>query len=240
MNQEEHDAQAGGSMEPRKLMAQAWGALPGKGGLAVVASRPGLGKTALLVQVAVGDLMEGRKVLHVGIGQNNEHVQSWYDGLFGELCRVSVYEESDRKRMLKARHIRTYGRGGLQAERLRRDLDMLAQDAGFVPDTVILDGLRAQDLSSDEMDSLSLLARERNLELWVAVAVASKEADQDGPEGQMPRAVAALPKHVRDGSLVQVGLEPCSNGVCVLASARSQSETRALFLHPDTLLVSQG
>ena len=240
MNRDEQAAGGGRTEAPRTLMERVWGPVPGKGGLAVVASRPGLGKTALLVQVAVGDLMAGRKVLHVGIGQNTEHVQSWYDGLFEELCRASVYDESDRNRLVETRHIRTYGHGGIDADRLRQDLDMLSRDAGFEPHTVLLDGFRAPDPGPEEMEALSQLASERGFELWVAVAVAvsGSKVSQDETGS---RALAALPAHVVERSRIQVGLEPCSNGVCVIASSESAGDPGTpLYLHPDTMLVSQA
>ena len=238
MNRDEQAAGVGKTEAPRTLMERAWGPVPGKGGLAVVASRPGLGKTALLVQVAVGDLMAGRKVLHVGIGQSIEHVQSWYDGLFEELCRASVYDESDRNRLVETRHIRTYGHGGIDADRLRQDLEMLSRDAGFEPHTVLLDGFRAPDPGPEEIEALSRLASERGLELWVAVAVPGSVVSEDESGS---RALAALPSHVVERSRIQVGLEPCSNGICVIAASGATGDPgKPLYLHPDTMLVSQA
>ncbi len=224
---------------PRMLMEQAWGAGPGKGDCAVVASRPGLGKTALLVQVAMGDLMAGRKVLHVGVGQSTEHVQSWYDGLFDELCRSSVYHDGDHHKLVEMRHIRTYGHGGLRAEHLRHDLDMLASDAGFRPDTVILDGFRAPEPEPDEMKQFVDLADRLGFALWMAVAVAVPSGESV-PKTQVKqsRALEALPAHLAEVTAIRVGLEPCSDGVCVVAVPHSGGGEH-LFLEPDTLLVSR-
>ena len=46
----------------------------GKGNLGVVMARAGVGKTACLVQIALDDLLRGRDVLHVALGQTVEHV----------------------------------------------------------------------------------------------------------------------------------------------------------------------
>src|SRR5215813_14939012 len=81
----------------------------GKGNLGVVMARAGVGKTACLVQIGLDDLMRGRDVLHVALGQSLEHVQSWYDALFDDLAarthledREGVRAQVTRRRIIKA------------------------------------------------------------------------------------------------------------------------------------------
>ena len=57
----------------------------GAGNLGVVVARHGMGKTAFLVDIALDDLMRGRKVLHVTIGRTIEHVREYYEEIFRDL-----------------------------------------------------------------------------------------------------------------------------------------------------------
>src|SRR5512143_625271 len=83
----------------------------GKGNLGVVMARAGVGKTACLVQIGLDDLMRGRDVLHVALGQTLEHVQSWYDALFDDLALRTRLEDKDAVRAQVVRHrvIKAYG-----------------------------------------------------------------------------------------------------------------------------------
>ena len=49
----------------------------GKGNLGVVMSRAGIGKTALLIGIALDDLMRGRQVLHISAKDSVDHVREF-------------------------------------------------------------------------------------------------------------------------------------------------------------------
>jgi len=60
----------------------------GAGNLGVVVARHGVGKTAFLVDIALDDLMRGRRVLHVTIGRTIDHVREYYDEIFHDLAML--------------------------------------------------------------------------------------------------------------------------------------------------------
>src|ERR1700750_1932333 len=82
----------------------------GKGNLGVVMARAGVGKTACLVQIGLDDLMRGKHVLHVALGQDLEHVQSWYDALFDDIAARSGLDDREgvRAQIVKHRVIKTF------------------------------------------------------------------------------------------------------------------------------------
>ncbi|HKA91413.1 MAG TPA: hypothetical protein VKE22_27310 [Haliangiales bacterium] len=114
----------------------------GKGNLGVVMARAGVGKTACLVQIGLDDLMRGRDVLHVALGQTLEHVQSWYDALFDDLAQRTGLEEREVLRAELARHrvIKTYGDHVLPPERLEKAIAMFQEHLGFQPAAILIDG----------------------------------------------------------------------------------------------------
>src|SRR5689334_5964522 len=58
----------------------------GRGNIGVVVARPGVGKTALLVQIALDDLLRDRKVLHLSHEHAVDHVRAYYDEIFHDLA----------------------------------------------------------------------------------------------------------------------------------------------------------
>tara|TARA_B110000116_G_scaffold269194_1_gene284670 strand:- start:2192 stop:2605 length:414 start_codon:yes stop_codon:yes gene_type:complete len=72
------------------------GLTPGE--LGVVMARAGVGKTAFLVQVGLDAAMRKQPVLHVALGQDLAHVQSWYDALFDDLAHTTSLDHREQVR----------------------------------------------------------------------------------------------------------------------------------------------
>src|SRR3954447_25835064 len=68
----------------------------GRGNVGVVAARAGVGKSAMLVQIALDDLLRDRKVLHISHEHAVDHVRAYYDEIFHEIATSRKLEaESD-------------------------------------------------------------------------------------------------------------------------------------------------
>ena len=57
----------------------------GRGIVGIVVSRAGVGQTAMLVQIALDDLLRERKVLHISHEHAVYHVRAYYDEIFNDL-----------------------------------------------------------------------------------------------------------------------------------------------------------
>src|SRR5512140_2172131 len=71
----------------------------GQGNVGVVASAPGVGKTPLLVQIALDDLLRDRRVLHITHEHSVDHVRTHYSELFHDLCTLSQLSDPDAVRL---------------------------------------------------------------------------------------------------------------------------------------------
>lgn len=114
----------------------------GKGNLGVVMARAGVGKTACLVQIGLDDLMRGRDVFHVALGQTVEHVHAWYDALFDDLALRTKLEDREgvRAELGRRRVIKAFSDIGLTPERLEKALATFQQHLQFKPQAILIDG----------------------------------------------------------------------------------------------------
>lgn len=76
----------------------------GRGNVGVVLSRAGVGKTALLVQIALDDLLRDRRVLHISTEHAVDHVRAYYDELFHDLAQYTKLAEPETVRLDVERH----------------------------------------------------------------------------------------------------------------------------------------
>ncbi|MGD8395687.1 MAG: hypothetical protein PVF43_09445 [Candidatus Eiseniibacteriota bacterium] len=188
----------------------------GRGNLGVVFSRAGVGKTAFLVGVALDELLQGRKVLHLSIGDSVDHVRSFYDEVFNELAGST--ELTDRTaahlRVERNRYIHTFRGDSFEIAKIRGNLDFIREHQQFEPVMIVIDGYDGFDtLAADpltlerELAELREIAREIGAEMWVSARSHREDRELDG------RGVPAIIARVEDAVAVLVGLEPMADHV---------------------------
>src|SRR5262249_55332050 len=170
----------------------------GRGNVGVVAAKQGVGKTPLLVQIALDDLMRDRKVLHISHEHAVDHVRAYYDEIFHDIAQSTHLENPEAERADIERNRLIYShlghvkaapvslRGGesyiakiLDSVRFARDV------AHFEPDVIIVDGFDFKQANEDGIRALGALARQRSVELWAAATV----DDGDDTGGRLPLAL---------------------------------------------------
>jgi hypothetical protein len=140
------------------------GLAPGEMG--AVVGRAGVGKSTLLVHIALDRLLRGKKVLHVSLSNDAHHVRSFYDEIFSMLVRASRAQHREHLALLveRGRLIHAYRGGDFRADALAKALDMDNEVMAFKPDVVILDAMP----DAEALAEFAALAGERGFGLWVA------------------------------------------------------------------------
>jgi hypothetical protein len=143
--------------------------------LGLIMARAGLGKTAILVQIALDSMMRGNKVLHVAIGETIEKTRDRYDDILA-LMVEDVSEEANmevsRQRMIMTFKENVFSRAVLE-ERLK---DLIHQDV-FKPDCLIIDGYDFDGNGRQAMEDLKQLMAD----LGIAVIWFSAVSHRDDP-----------------------------------------------------------
>jgi hypothetical protein len=140
----------------------------GRGNLGVLVARAGVGKTACLVHIAMDKLLRNEKLVHASLQDSPEKVTSYYNVIFSELVKaLSLTNPSDIKSQIeKNRMILAYLNQSFDLRRLRENLKNLSEKVGFVPDTLIVDGLDFSKAGVEMFEGLKKLAQEFHLEIW--------------------------------------------------------------------------
>jgi len=212
----------------------------GRGNIGVVTSRKGVGKSAMLIGVALDDLLQDRQVLHVSVQQSVGHLSRFYDEIFRDLAASSGLEDLSETRlaMVKNRHLLSYGDKEFTVDRLRESLEFLAEHAEFEPRSVIIDGWPDfGELDEDEMRALKELAGDKQVEVWIT-ALRHREG-QERDERDVPVDVARLDEHLS----VIVRLEPRQDHVHLRIVKDHENRELAdlhIELDPKTLLLRWG
>jgi len=208
----------------------------GAGRIGVVASRAGVGKTSSLVRIALGELVQGRGVLHVSLDDPVAHVRAAYDAKLDALAAQTPSQWTAERRLEveRRRVIHAYLGGTFTPDKLVDALAFHAEHVDFRPSTIVLDGFPFEGAAGPQVAALAEAAQGADAELW-ASALARREDPEDETTG-LPAALAP----VADQLHAVLCLEPEGKEILVHVlkeGARLERRPLPVKLDPATMLL---
>ena len=139
------------------------------GGFGAVLAHAGVGKTALLVQLALNMMLRENSVLHVSLNDAVSKVDLWYQELFHDIAeKFGIPEINDYwDKIQPYRFIMTFKVEGFSAPKLEERLTDLMEQNIFKPHTVIIDGFKFDDAGRGQLMQLKELAKKYSMCLVV-------------------------------------------------------------------------
>jgi len=184
----------------------------GPGNLGVVVARHGMGKTAFLVDIALDDLMRGRRVLHITIGRTIDHVREYYAEIFTDLAETTHLEDAleVRREIESHRHIKAYLKDTFSIDHLRAHILMLREMMNFVPVAVVMDGFDFEKATVEDLGELRAIAESLKAEFWMSAHTHRTDPrDAHGipePVAHLASELAVIVYMGHDGKAVQLNV----------------------------------
>jgi hypothetical protein len=208
-----------------------------KGGMGAVIAHAGVGKTALLVQLAINMMLREKSILHVSLQDAVSKVDVWYHELFQNIA--ANFDAAEIKdywdRIQQYRFIMTFRVESFSVPTLEERLTDLMQQNIFKPHTVIIDGLKFDEAGRGQLVLLKELAKKYAMRIWFTVHAHRHETPADNC---LP--VSFL--HVADLFDVIVQMEAKAEDIYIkaLKGKSSNAKPHILLLDPATMLIKDG
>jgi len=153
--------------------------------MGLVMSRAGLGKTAILVQIALDSMLRGNKVLHVSIGESIDKARSWYNDILSLLTKGKQIENIHEviSEILRNRMIMTFKETSFSPIKLEERLDDIVKQNIYKPECLIIDGYDFNDTSRDDLISLRKFMKDQGLKMVWFSAVSHREDSRVSADG---------------------------------------------------------
>jgi len=212
------------------------------GEIGIIASPNGVGKTSVLVQLALDKLLQEKKVIHVSFTQHVQYVPVWYEDIFEEIINKKNLENAAeiKNDIVKNRVLMNFNQDGVTVEQIIKSLRAMITDGGFKADSIIIDGFdftRAEKDSS--MASVKAFTQELGVSIWYSCSV--KDEGQQYNKDNIPIVLSDFiscidvvivlnPKQDHVELSVSKAPAGCQNGEQVCKSM-------AMKLDPKTLLI---
>jgi hypothetical protein len=206
------------------------------GEIGIIAAPSGIGKTSVLVQIALDKLLQAQKVIHVSFTKHTDYVLAWYEDIFDEFVTKKNLENiADVKNdVIKNRVLMKFSQEGLSGDQILRSLRALIRDGGFEAQTVIVDGFEFSSGDGERLRGVKEFAQDLGLSIWYSCTVqgAGPLYDKQG--------VPLVIKDFADQVDVIIVLNPKSDHIELSVSKDRDTynpEHIALRLDPKTLLI---
>lgn len=210
------------------------GALLPPGGLGVVLSPAGVGKTAFVVQIAIDAMLRGNKVLHISLNDSIDKITLWYRELFLNLAGHHELEQADDtwQAILPLRFIMTFKIARFSVPILEERLADLMEQGIFTPSLLAIDALAFSDNDIPCVGELKSLVDRRGMSLWIT---GNSTRDEDRRPDGIPVRMSPAVDHV-DRILELI---PGERGIAVMALKGLPDEPidTGLRLDPATMLI---
>jgi hypothetical protein len=206
------------------------------GEIGIIASQSGIGKTSVLVQIALDKLLQGKKVIHVSFTQHTDYVLAWYEDIFDEFIRKKNLENAleVKNDAIKNRVLMNFNQDGISGDQILRSLKAMIVEGGFNAEALIIDGFDFARGAQESIAGVKEFAKELGLEVWYSCTVDGTDAGYD------KRNIPLFVKDYADLIAVIIVLDPRPDHIELTVPKIRDSYNPAhlaLKLDPKTLLI---
>lgn len=206
--------------------------------MGLVMARAGLGKTALLVQIALDAILRGKRVIHVSIGESIDKTRIWYDDILQFILQEHSVDRPHELIEMVAQHrmIMTFKESAFSRPRLEERLnDLVLQDI-FKPNCLVVDGFDFETSEREVLEDVKELMESMSMQSWFS-AISHR-----GDERVSPAGVPAPCHEIDDLFETIVLLKPEQGSTIQLDIIRNSGEESevGLRLDPTTMMVKES
>jgi len=211
----------------------------GPGEIGIIASRAGIGKTSVLVQLALDKLLQGKKIIHVSFTQHANYVIAWYEDIFGEFIGRKNLENAGeiKNEVVKNRVLMNFNQDVMSKDQIIKSLRTMIVEGGFNAEAVFIDGLNFSLADRERIANVKAFAGELGLSVWYSCTV--KEEGRQYDKQNIPLVLGDFADLVD----VVIALEPKQDHIEFSVSKDRGSfdtKTMAMRLDPKTLLILES
>ena len=207
--------------------------------MGLIMARAGLGKTALLVQIALDAILRGKRVVHISIGENLEKTKLWYDDILEVILQeCSVAKPHELVEMVQQhRMIMTFKAAAFDRDRLEERLNDLILQNIFKPDCVVIDGFDFSTMDHAHLEDVKNLMENLRLQTWFS-ATSHREDERVSPSG-VPAPCHELDDLFETVVLLKPEQESIQLEIIRHNSDACSGDSCSLSLDPATMMVKQ-
>jgi len=205
------------------------------GGFGAVIARAGVGKTALLVQIALYSLIQKKNVLHVSLKDPINKVCLWYDEVSQKIGRLIPEHQILPEiwdTILMHRMIMTFGEDRFNITTFKERLSDLTEQGIFYPQLILVDGLLINPENKPILEELKSIAKEHSAFVWFSIQAHRHQVNEID---ELPPSF--VPMQDLFDTTLQVIPKADAIDIEILTKTPFNNDMPGLRLDPETMLI---
>ncbi len=149
----------------------------GKGTIAVLAARKGVGKTACLVHISTDKLFQDKPVIHVSYAARVDYIIGWYEDIFREIAKKRQLEAAMEvhDELIRNRVIMNFKQDAAHTDQVLRSVEAMIEHGNFAADCVMVDGYDFASSSAEDLQKFRAFAQKVGVEIWFSASLKGEE-----------------------------------------------------------------
>jgi hypothetical protein len=202
-----------------------------------VMARAGVGKTALLIQLAIHSLLCDKNVLHISLNDPVKKVGLWYKEVYRNIAFRYDIEDQELlfENMLPHRFIMTFEVEGFSVPKLEERLTDLMEQNIFRPHAIFIDGLPFDEAQRGSLSDLKAFVKKNSLKAWFTVRIHRDE--KPGSDS-----VSSQFNPFQDLFETVILIQPEGKAIHLKAvkGGKTDPDTNGVLLDPTTMLIQEN
>ncbi|MEL3905611.1 MAG: AAA family ATPase [Treponema sp.] len=146
------------------------------GEVGIVTAKKGVGKTSMLVQLGLDQLLQGKPIVHISFSQHTDYAITWYNNMFDEVAEKKHLEKAaDLKADVIARRIvLNFNQDVVRTVQIIKTVKALFE-GGSKPSVLMIDDFDFSKAVPEAVQQMKAFAKEMGLFIWYTAAADVRE-----------------------------------------------------------------
>ncbi len=158
------------------------------GSMGLITAKKGLGKTSVLVQFGIDELLNDNALVHVSFDQQSSNVISWYSSVMAEISKkknISNLVELNEE-IVKNRTILNFNQETFTLPKVVNTLNSL-KDGGIKIKALVVDGLNLAATSEEDLGVFADFVKKSKMTAWFSYTCDSASLDETLPAKKLDK-----------------------------------------------------
>ena len=142
------------------------------GEVGVITAAKGAGKSSLLVQLGLDQLLKGKSLIHVSFNQELDHTFEWYNNMFNEIAKMNKLENAKelKETIFRKRVVLNFNQSVVRTEHILTTVRAFSSNVDSKPDLLLFDDFNFGNALPEALKILKAFTSELGITTWYSAS----------------------------------------------------------------------
>jgi len=146
------------------------------GEIGIVTAKRGVGKTSMLVQLGLDQLLQGKPIVHISFSQQTDYAITWYNNMFDEMAEKKHLEKAAelKAEVIARRIVLNFNQDIVRTTQIIKTVKALFE-VGSKPSALMIDDFDFSRAVPEAIQQMKTFAKEMGLFIWYTASADVRE-----------------------------------------------------------------